>query len=94
MYFFWGAGGLEPVQSSVPIPANGGSDPEVIGAVACTFLHEGRKPVTSCNLHGGQMCGTKGEFAAFAEEAAFGRFAGLHLQLHKSCTHLVVATLI
>jgi hypothetical protein len=26
----------------VPFAANGGKDPEVIDAAACTFLHEGR----------------------------------------------------
>jgi hypothetical protein len=36
---------LEPVQTLVPIAANGGKDPEVIDAAACTFLHEGREAV-------------------------------------------------
>jgi hypothetical protein len=32
----------------VPIAANGGEDPEVIDAAACTFLHEGRKQDLRC----------------------------------------------
>lgn len=40
------------------------------------------------------LCGTKGEFAAFAREAAFVRFADLHLGLHTSCTPKVATTLI
>jgi hypothetical protein len=46
--YFEGGGGLEPVQTLVPIEANGGKDPEVIDAAACTFLHEGREPDIRC----------------------------------------------
>ena len=37
--FFVGGGELEPVQALVPIADNGGKDPEVIDAAACTSWH-------------------------------------------------------
>ena len=36
------------MQTLVPIAANGGKDPEVIDAAACTFLHEGRTADFRC----------------------------------------------
>jgi hypothetical protein len=36
------------VRTSVPIAPNGGKDPEVIDAAACTFLHEGRRAAVRC----------------------------------------------
>jgi hypothetical protein len=42
MYFFE-ARGLEQVQTLVQSAANGGFEPEVIDAAACTFLQEGRE---------------------------------------------------
>ena len=36
------------MQTLVPIAANGGKDPELIDAAACTFLHEWRKPDFRC----------------------------------------------
>ena len=47
-FFVGGEEGLEPVQTLVPIAANGGKDPEVIDAAACTFLNEGRKKDVRC----------------------------------------------
>ena len=66
-----GGEGLEPVQTLVPIAANGGKDPEVINAAACTFLHEGRKPDIRCALHIGLLCGTLLPFAGNIPMAAF-----------------------
>ncbi|MFT5871010.1 MAG: hypothetical protein ACI8TF_003142 [Paracoccaceae bacterium] len=37
------------MRTSVPIAPNGGKDPEVIDAAACTFLHEGRIADLRCN---------------------------------------------
>ena len=39
------------MQTLVPIAANGGKDPEVIDAAACTFLHEGRIADLRCTEH-------------------------------------------
>jgi len=52
------------VQTLVPIAANGGKDPEVIDAAACTFLHEGREPDFRCALHRWLLSGTNRHFAA------------------------------
>jgi hypothetical protein len=39
--------------------ANGGFEPEVIDAAACTFLHEGRIADLRCALHKGLLCGQR-----------------------------------
>ena len=39
---------MEPVQTLVRSAANGGFEPEVIDAAACTFLHEGRRDDLRC----------------------------------------------
>ncbi len=41
-FFVGGEEGLEPVQTLVPIAANGGKDLEVIDAASCNFYIEGR----------------------------------------------------
>jgi hypothetical protein len=46
-------GGIKLVRTLVPIAANGGKDPEVIDAAACTFLHEGREPDIRCKYEVG-----------------------------------------
>ena len=52
------------MRTSVPIAPNGGKDPEVIDAAACTFLHEGREADIRRSLHRGLLCGEKCAFTA------------------------------
>jgi hypothetical protein len=75
----WGVeGGIEPVRTLRSIAVNGGKDPEVIDAAACTFLHEGREAVVRCAGDERQLC----------DEIAFSRVSNLSFVMKSFLHHI------